>query len=279
MSRKLKGAQYRYDARNVEALAAQMALQTWRTFQLGQKFEIYSDHDRLQYLFTQNSPSQRILRLYEFLGDFDFEEIKYVPESHNVVPDVLSHPWDGAEVDVPLAIHTLAACTSRRAKKTAGPMPVPSVVIMPVWHGSIAIQEKHQRHGLWSVTIGSHETSYDGACQAIRTLVQEEEVTPSMTCVVHTNGVSLWRADFSCTHRPTSLNNPCQWLLPANLPPRKRWYQLHFEVLTYFGVWCTGAHNTVFNVNNSASVGSQSVCDMKTTLFYCGFACHFHATT
>jgi len=29
MSRKLKGAQYRYDARNVEALDAQMALQTW----------------------------------------------------------------------------------------------------------------------------------------------------------------------------------------------------------------------------------------------------------
>jgi len=53
MSRKLKGEQYRYDARNVEALAAQVALQTWRTLLLGQKFEIYSDHDSLQYLFTQ----------------------------------------------------------------------------------------------------------------------------------------------------------------------------------------------------------------------------------
>jgi len=48
--------------------------------------------------------------------------------------------------------------------------------------------------------MGSHETSYDGACRAIRTLVQEEEVTPSMTCVANTNGVSLWRADFSGTH-------------------------------------------------------------------------------
>jgi len=63
MSRKLKGAQYRHDARNFEALAAQMALQTWHTLLLGQKFEIYSDHDSLQYLFTQKSPSQRILRL------------------------------------------------------------------------------------------------------------------------------------------------------------------------------------------------------------------------
>ena len=56
-----KGAQYRYDARNVEALAAQVALQTWRTLLLGQKFEIYSDHDSLQYLFTQKSPCCQLL--------------------------------------------------------------------------------------------------------------------------------------------------------------------------------------------------------------------------
>jgi len=54
MSRKLKGAHYRYDAQNVEAFAAQVALQTWRTLFLGQKFEIYSDHDSQQYLFTKN---------------------------------------------------------------------------------------------------------------------------------------------------------------------------------------------------------------------------------
>jgi len=143
-------------------------------------------------------------------------------------------------------------------------MPLPSVVVMPVWHGSIGVQEKYHRTGLWSVTMESHETSYDGACRAIRTLVQEE-VTPSMTCVAHTDGVSLWRADFCGPHRPTSLNNPCQWMLPTNLPPRKCWYRPHFEVLTYFGVWCTSTHSTVFNVENSPSVGSQSLCVMKTT--------------
>ena len=47
MSRKLSGAQYHYDARNVQALAAQMALTTWRTVLLGVPFEIYSDHDSL----------------------------------------------------------------------------------------------------------------------------------------------------------------------------------------------------------------------------------------
>jgi len=47
MSRKLSGAQYRYDTRNVEALAAQMALTTWRTLLLSVKFETFSDHDSL----------------------------------------------------------------------------------------------------------------------------------------------------------------------------------------------------------------------------------------
>jgi len=147
MSRKLKGVQYRYDARNVEALAAQVALQTWRTLLLGQKFEIYSDHDSLQYLFKQKSLSQRILRLCEFLSDFNFEEIKYVPGAHNVVPDFLSRPWDGTCDEVPVAIHVLAACTSRRLRKTAATMPIPSVVVNKApTHRSVVRDTWNQRN-------------------------------------------------------------------------------------------------------------------------------------
>ena len=61
MSRKLSGAQLQYDARNVEALAAQIALTTWRTVLLWVPFEIYLDHDTLKYLFTQKVPLQRLL--------------------------------------------------------------------------------------------------------------------------------------------------------------------------------------------------------------------------
>ena len=93
MSRKLSGAQYRYDARNVEDLAAQVALQTWRTDLLGVQFEIYSDHDSLKYLFTQKEPSQHILRICEFMVDFNFTEVRYVPGPDNAVPDFLSRPW------------------------------------------------------------------------------------------------------------------------------------------------------------------------------------------
>jgi len=62
-----------------------MALTTWRTLLLGVKFEIFSDHDSLQYLFMQKSPSQRILRLCEFLADYNFEEVKYIPGPQDVV--------------------------------------------------------------------------------------------------------------------------------------------------------------------------------------------------
>jgi len=215
MSRKLKGAQYRYDARNVEALAAQMALQTWRTLLLGQKFEIYSDHDSLQYVFTQKSPSQSVLRLCEFLADIDFEEIKNVPGTQNVVPDFLSRPWDGPEVAVPHAIHVLASCTSRRTKQTAGLMPVPSVVVLPSWRGSVAVQEKHQRSGLWSVTIEPTETLHGAAGRAIQDLAQDTMATPRMTCAGHTNGVSLWRTEFNGAYISISNANSCQWLSPS----------------------------------------------------------------
>jgi hypothetical protein len=57
LSKKLQGAQYRYDAQSVEAPAVQMALSTWRTYLYGLKFEVHSDHRSLQFLFSQNNPS------------------------------------------------------------------------------------------------------------------------------------------------------------------------------------------------------------------------------
>jgi len=79
--------------------------------------------------------------------------------------------WDGAEVNVLLAIHTLAVCTSRCSKKNSGTY----ARAVRSSHASMArlysYPRKHQLTGLWSVTMGSRETSYNGACRAIRTLV------------------------------------------------------------------------------------------------------------
>jgi len=134
MSRKLSGAQYRYDAHNVEALAAQMALTTWRTVLLGVPFEIYSDHNSLKYLFTQKALSQRLLRLCEFLADYNFTEIKYVPGLENVVPDFLSRPWEST---LPLSpINMLVMCShvkdSSLPRRGLQLCPTPSVLVLPV---------------------------------------------------------------------------------------------------------------------------------------------------
>jgi hypothetical protein len=57
LSRKLQGAQWHYDARNAEALAAQVALAAWRPLLYGVPFERVSDHASLRHLFQQKAPS------------------------------------------------------------------------------------------------------------------------------------------------------------------------------------------------------------------------------
>jgi len=97
MSRKLAGAQYQYDARNVEGLAVRMALTTWRTNLLGVTFETYWDHDSLKFKFNQKALSHHIWRLCEFLAAYNFTEIKYVPGPESVVPDFLSNDNEHAD--------------------------------------------------------------------------------------------------------------------------------------------------------------------------------------
>jgi hypothetical protein len=75
LSRKLQSSQWHYDARNAEALAAQVALAAWRSLLDGVPFELVSDHACLRHLFQQKAPSASILRLCEFLAEFDFQEV------------------------------------------------------------------------------------------------------------------------------------------------------------------------------------------------------------
>ena len=106
LSRKLQGAQGHYNARNAEALAAQVALAAWRPLLYRVHFELGSDHASLRHLFQQKAPSARILRLCDFLSDFDFQEVMVVKGVDNAVPDFLSRPWD---VDAPdVGLHALS---------------------------------------------------------------------------------------------------------------------------------------------------------------------------
>jgi len=178
MSRKLSGAQYRDDARNVEALAAQMALQTWRTDLLGVQFEIYSDRDSLKYLFTQQEPSQCILRLSEFMTDFNFREVRYVPAPANAVPDFLSRPWvdeQGQERAAILPLHLLSTATRVRHTSlySLRQDPCSSVVVLPTWRGRVAVQ-----HGGGVASGQQHARRVAPLCRQSNVSSTHSHVTP-----------------------------------------------------------------------------------------------------
>ena len=55
----------------------------------GVKFEVYSDHKSLKYLFNQKELNMRQRRWMEFLKDYDFK-FKYHAGKANMVADALS---------------------------------------------------------------------------------------------------------------------------------------------------------------------------------------------
>jgi hypothetical protein len=65
-------------------------------------FELVSDQASLRYLFQQKTSLALILRLCEFLAEFDFQEVQVVKGTDNAVPDFLSRPWDADSPDVGL---------------------------------------------------------------------------------------------------------------------------------------------------------------------------------
>ena len=65
------------------------ALKSWRYYLYGERFEIFSDHKSLKYLFSQKDLNLRQRRWMELLEDYDFE-LQYHPGKANVVADALS---------------------------------------------------------------------------------------------------------------------------------------------------------------------------------------------
>ena len=91
-SRKMTRTEQRYITREHELLAIKDALQHWKHYLLGVPFTIKSDHESLRYLFTQKELSGRLLRWCDFLQQFDFGDIEYLPGAQNAVGDALSRP-------------------------------------------------------------------------------------------------------------------------------------------------------------------------------------------
>ena len=73
----------------MELGAVVFALKVWRHYLYGAKFEVFTDHKSLKYIFTQQDLNLRQRRWLEFIKDYDFS-ISYHPGKANVVADALS---------------------------------------------------------------------------------------------------------------------------------------------------------------------------------------------
>ena len=78
-----------YPTHDLELAAVVHALKTWRHYLYGKKCDIYMDHKRLKYIFTQPELNMRQRRWLELIKDYELE-IHYHPGKANVVADALS---------------------------------------------------------------------------------------------------------------------------------------------------------------------------------------------
>ncbi|KAM1083435.1 hypothetical protein ACFX19_022242 [Malus domestica] len=88
-SRTLNDAQLNYSTTEKELLAVVFALDKFRSYLLGTKVIIYTDHAALKYLFTKKEAKPRLIRWMLLLQEFNIE-IRDKKGSENVVADHLS---------------------------------------------------------------------------------------------------------------------------------------------------------------------------------------------
>ncbi|KAM1833138.1 hypothetical protein ACFX13_022990 [Malus domestica] len=88
-SRTLNDAQLNYSTTEKELLAVVFALDKFRSYLIGTKVIVFTDHAALKYLFTKKEAKPRLIRWMLLLQKFDIE-IKNKKGSDNVVADHLS---------------------------------------------------------------------------------------------------------------------------------------------------------------------------------------------
>jgi hypothetical protein len=88
-SRQLRKHEEKYLTHDLELAAVVHALKIWRHYIIGKRYEVYSDHKSLKYIFTQPYLNLRQRRWLELIKDYDLR-INYNPDKANVVADALS---------------------------------------------------------------------------------------------------------------------------------------------------------------------------------------------
>ncbi|GJU28996.1 putative nucleotidyltransferase, ribonuclease H [Tanacetum coccineum] len=93
-SRQLKPYEVNYPTHDLELAAVVFALKIWRHYLYGETCDIFTDHKRLKYIFTQKELNMRQQRWLELLKDYD-ANIQYYPGKANVVANALSRKNSG----------------------------------------------------------------------------------------------------------------------------------------------------------------------------------------
>ncbi|XP_026383992.1 uncharacterized protein LOC113279511 [Papaver somniferum] len=88
-SRKLRVHEKNYPTHDLELAAIIFSLKLWRHYLYGERFEIFTDHKSLKYLFSQKDLNMRQRRWMVLINDYTFG-LQYHPSKANVVVDALS---------------------------------------------------------------------------------------------------------------------------------------------------------------------------------------------
>lgn len=88
-SRKLKVHEQNYPTYDLELGLVVLALKCWLHYLYGERFEVFSDHKSMRYVFMHKDLNMRQRRGIEYLEHYDFN-LEYHPGKANVVTDALS---------------------------------------------------------------------------------------------------------------------------------------------------------------------------------------------
>jgi hypothetical protein len=88
-SRQLWKHEENYPTHDLELAVVVHVLKIWRHYLMGNKCDIYTDHKRLKYIFTQSELNLRKRKWLELIKDYDLN-IHYHPGKANIVAYALS---------------------------------------------------------------------------------------------------------------------------------------------------------------------------------------------
>ena len=88
-SRQLKNHERSYPTHDMELATIVFALKIWHHYLFGERFEVFSDHKSLKYIFTQQDLNMRQHMWMEYLEDYEFT-LHYHLDKANVVAYALN---------------------------------------------------------------------------------------------------------------------------------------------------------------------------------------------